>query len=644
MGDTPQARTDDLMRLATADLPTQRQRTVGHVVDCDGQRAVIAADVHEGIDYMENYWAVGQLISIREGTDRIVGQTYKVESCGERWAEHMANPLLIHIELIGEIKELPDGSVFFSSGIANYPRMGSVAHRIRSSDLEAIYANESENTITIGNLTQDAGIAAKINFDKLMSRHFAVVGSTGVGKSSAVSLILRKIIAARPDLRILILDPHNEFVSVFRTQSAVKHASDLHIPFWLFLFDEFREIVFRGQRGLSAESELLRDLVAEAKQRYTDNETIAPVRRGPSNAGYTADSPVPYRLSDLFKIIEERLGLLEGKHDKPILKSLRDRLTSISNDPRFTFTFGNANAGGDRMSEVVSDIFRVPHNGLPISVVDLSAIPSEVVNSVASVLCRMAFDLAVASQGGIQTLIVCEEAHRYIPADTEAGFWPTRQAIARIAKEGRKYGVYLGIITQRPSELDPTIFSQCNTVFAMRLTNQRDQHIIAGAMTNGAQTSVNFLSSITNRECIAFGEALKTPMRLTFETVPRDMLPGRHIADVQDAVRAGKEIDLQSVIRRMRESERRNAVEEDAEFISLSASLPQRETVQGPLRHKQAAPTTGRFSAAASDAVNRTPSAGREERPGHFDPNDPIPPRRQPGGGNSILSAFRSRS
>ncbi|GIL01619.1 MAG: ATPase [Alphaproteobacteria bacterium] len=612
---------------------SHRNRTEGRVVDCDGQRAIIMADVQQDVEFMENYWAVGQLVSIHEGGNRIVGQTYKVESAEARWADKAANTLLVHIELIGEIQQRQDGSLHFSGGITDYPRMGAVAHRIRSADLEAMYADETANTINVGTLTQDQSIPARVNCDRLMTRHFAVVGTTGVGKSSAVSLILRKVIEMRPELRVLILDPHNEFVCAFPSQSVVKNAGNLHLPFWLFQFDELREVVFRGQKGLGVETELLRDLITEAKERYAEAESAAatPVRRASARMGYTADSPVPFRLADVFRIIEERLGLLEGKSDKPVLKSLRDRLTSISNDPRFAFTFGNANAGGDRMGEIIADLFRIPQRGAPISVVDLSGIPSEVVNSVASVLCRLAFDLAVASQGAIQTLVVCEEAHRYIPSDPEAGFWPTRQAIARIAKEGRKYGVYLGIITQRPSELDPTIFSQCNTVFAMRLANQRDQRIIAGAMTNGAQTSVNFLSSIANRECIAFGEALKTPMRLTFETIARELLPGRHIADVQEAVRGGKGVDLAGVIRRMRETEKRAELDDEEEFMALTAGLPQREPTAPP-----PAPA-GRFTAAA--AAPRAPTRSILEDAGDQ------PARRTTGaGGNALLGAFRMRS
>ncbi len=562
---------------ATASGPLRR-RTQGFVVDCDGARAVIMAHVDKNVDYMENYWAVGQLVSIQEGANRIVGQTYHVESAEAQWSDAGVNTLLIHIELVGEIRTNRDGRLTFSTGIADYPRMGAIAHRIRASDLEAMHHNDGDMTISVGHLAQEPSIAAKVDLDRLTSRHFAIVGSTGTGKSTSVTLILHKIIAQRPDMRVLILDPHNEFSSAFMNEAMVQDANSLTLPFWLFTFEEFREIVFRGQKGLDSEAELLRDMISEAKQRYEGDARAAStlVKRNAMGTGFTADSPVPYRLADLFKVIDERLGQLDGKAIKPTLKVLRDRLVTISEDPRFAFTFSQPNAGGDRMREIVGDLFRVPHDGKPISVVDMSELPSEVVNSVASVLCRMAFDLAVASQGAIQTLVVCEEAHRYVPASQDAGFWPTRQAVARIAKEGRKYGVYLGMVTQRPSELDPTILSQCNTIFAMRLANQNDQKIIGDAMTNGAQTSINFISSLADRECIAFGEALKTPMRMVFETIPPENLPGSRIKAMQQQAREGHNIDLSAVIRRMRESNTRTQQAEHA-YPAEDRHLPQRE-------------------------------------------------------------------
>ena len=545
---------------AALDRELSRKRTRGYVVDCDGERAIFTSVANSSDEDKENYWSVGQLITIQVGVNRVVGLAYKVEAPAETWDYETDNQVRIHLELIGEIIAATDGNDKFTTGIANYPQMGCIAHRIRTDDLAIIYESDGDAVIKVGNLTQDRAVDAKIDLDKLLSRHFAVVGTTGVGKSTSVTLILRKIVETRPDIRVLILDPHNEFASAFPDHAVIADSSNLILPFWLFRLDEFAEVVFRGQTGFDAEIEILRDLIPQAKERFkaeASGVSHSLTRRAP-RSNMTADMPVPYRLADLLKLIDERLGLLDGKADKPILKSLQHKLETISNDPRFRFMF-DAGQGGDIMESIVSRLFRVPQEGKPICVLEMSGLPTEVVNSVASVLCRMAFDLAMNSDGGVQTLVVCEEAHRYIPSDLTGAFWPTRQAIARIAKEGRKYGVYLGIITQRPGELDPTILSQCNTIFAMRLGNQKDQEIIRGAVTNGAKSTISFLSSIANRECIAFGEAIHTPMRMTFETMSAKDLPGARIYEQQAAVKAGRDVSLSAVLRKMRQEDHRSA-------------------------------------------------------------------------------------
>ena len=140
------------------------------------------------------------------------------------------------------------------------------------------------------------------------------------------------------------------------------------------------------------------------------------------------------------------------------------RIQTFRNNPRYAFMFENANVGGDTMAEIISNLFRLPANGKPMTVMQLAGFPAEVVDSVVSVLCRMAFDFGLWSDGVAPLLFICEEAHRYASsAEAKTGFGPTRRALSRIAKEGRKYGVYLGLVTQRPYEIDPNIISQCNT-------------------------------------------------------------------------------------------------------------------------------------------------------------------------------------
>src|SRR5690606_32215266 len=161
-------------------------------------------------------------------------------------------------------------------------------------------------------------------------------------------------------------------------------------------------------------------------------------------------------------------------------------------------------------------------------------------------------ELAQWSEGRLKLLVMCEEAHRYMPADSRQGFAPTRDALARIAKEGRKYGCFLGIVTQRPGELDPTILSQCSTVFAMRLTNEQDKAIIRSAIADSSVSTLSFLSSMGQREAIAFGEGVATTMRLKFEKLDRSLLPGQQKGSDPTACPDGRDVDLAAIVNRLR--------------------------------------------------------------------------------------------
>ncbi|RLQ88144.1 ATP-binding protein [Notoacmeibacter ruber] len=546
----------------------KRNRAEGHVIQCDGENAIILAQGGADAAGSDDYWAVGQMISVRVNENRIVGFVYKVDTIETSWKPKAVNPLRIMIEIVGEVRPSSNGTATFSRGVTTYPYMGAIAHRIRAVDLEAMYATESDG-VTIGTLSQDDRVAAKIDVHKLLSRHFAVVGSTGVGKSTAIALLLRKIMESRDNLRALVLDPHNEFAAAFGDKALTIDANQLDLPYWMFRFEEFMEVVYRGHPAPTDEKDALQDLIPLAKQRYQSGgrpEASLLMRNQPEISNFTADTPVPYRMQDLLALVDERLGQLEGKEDRPHLRAIRNRLRTLLYDKRFHFMFGR-NAVSDCMQATIAKVFRLPINDKPICVFEMSNLPSEVVNAVVSVLCRIAFDLAVSSEGTIETLVLCEEAHRYIPADQSAGFLPTRLAISRIAKEGRKYGVHLGIVTQRPGELDQTILSQCSTIFAMRLANEFDQEIIRRASVGAARSTLSFLSSIANRECIAFGEAFHTPMRMQFETLSEDYLPGARIYEQQNAMTAGKKTpNLTRVIARMRQENSTNDEDNSASW------------------------------------------------------------------------------
>ncbi len=536
-------------------------RALGRVIACSGSRATIAASASGGT---LDGCAIGRLLSINLGTSRIVGLVYEMRALDRAWNEAGPNSIAVEVELLGEVVDGESGTARFDSGITTYPPIGAAAHRIRSRDLERIHDLGERKGVALGCLTQDASVSASVDIERLLSRHFAVLGTTGVGKSSAVALILRKAVEAKPNLRILILDPHNEYAHAFPENSARIDASTLDLPFWLFRFEEFADIVFRGRPPLEDEAEILREVIAVARSRYRVvsahdmardlgssvlKRPLEPGARKPGESSRATEMAAPYRLADLFAAIDELIGLHELRYPRTTLRALRVRLETLHGDPRYGFLFAHANSM-ETIAPVISQLFRVPHRGRPITVFQLAGLPSEVVNAVASSLARLAFDLAMASRGSYEILLLCEEAHRYVPQDQALGFAPTRQAIARIAKEGRKYGAYLGIVTQRPGELDPTILSQCSTVFAMRLGNDRDQEIIRAAIADASASTIAFLSSIGNREAIAFGEAVATTMRMRFSEQRPEELPA--MAGRSPAQTEQREPLVEELVARMR--------------------------------------------------------------------------------------------
>lgn len=534
------------------------ERFIGHLVACGGARGVVVAQASTAAVAASERWSVGSLITLHAAASRIVCFVYDMASDTLSWRDG-SNQVHIKIEFVGEIIDSPSGRPVFRRGIGEYPMLGTPAHLIRHNDLAAIYDLGERKSATIGTLAQDSTIPATVNIDDLLKKHFAVVGTTGAGKSVSTSILLRKALEAKSTLRILILDPHNEFTAPFRDVAMTLDANTLELPFWMFKFDELSEVVFRGRPPAEGEADFLRQAIVQAKSIYSTRATasagpttILKKAFSPDGGGATADTPVPYRIADIFKLIDEQIGKLEAKYNRLELRALKDRLDQLWHDPRYRFMFGKASLE-DTTEPLIANLFRVPQSGFPVTVVQLAGIPSDVVNSVVSVLARVAFDLSMLSAGRYEILVLCEEAHRYVPADVNRGFLPTRFAISRIAKEGRKYGCYLGVVTQRPGELDPTILSQCSTIFAMRLANDYDQEIIRAAIPDSSAGVLTFLSSMSNREAIAFGEGIATPMRVRFSNVDISLLPNNQMVDVvAQGLTTGGLLDLHGIVERMR--------------------------------------------------------------------------------------------
>jgi DNA helicase HerA-like ATPase len=391
-----------------------------------------------------------------------------------------------------------------------------------------VYQATASDTAAVGALYQDPEIPACIKVEDLLTKHFAVLGTTGVGKSSGVAVILDQVMRARPSVRIFLLDVHNEYAACFGERASVINPRNLKLPFWLFNLEEIADVIYGGRSPVDEEIEILAEVIPLAKSKYAQYKEASDrqiVKRSiGKGAGYTVDTPVPYMLQDLIALIDERMGRLENRVSRMHYHRLMTRIEAIRNDPRYAFMFENANVGGDMMGEILAHLFRLDPDGRPMTIMQLAGLPMEVVDAVVCVLCRLAFEFGIWSEGAIPLLFVCEEAHRYASADRSIGFTPTRRALSRIAREGRKHGIYLGLVTQRPAELDPTIISQCSTLFAMRMTNDRDQAFLAAAVSD-AVNLLTFVPSLGTGEVIAFGEGVPMPARMTFHSLPPERQP-----------------------------------------------------------------------------------------------------------------------
>ena len=471
---------------------------------------------------------VGKFMGLMSGGSLTVGM---ISEIGEQSAasDGRASHKCARLDLIGEVRAGGNGTARFQRGVTEYPSIGDGALLLTERELRLIYGAADHDRAHIGDLQQNSNIGVHIDIDQMVSRHFALLGTTGVGKSSGVAVILQKILETRPNLRIFLVDPHNEYTRCFGEKAQVLTPRNLRLPFWLFNFEETVDAFFGGRPGVEEEVEILSEVIPLAKAAYLQYragpERALVRKRDPRNIGFTADTPVPYRIEDLITLLDERMGKLENRSSRVVYHKLISRIQTFRHHPRYAFMFENANIGGDTMAEILGHLFRLPPEGKPMTIMQLAGFPAEVVDSVVSVLCRMAFDFGLWSEGIAPLLFVCEEAHRYAPSDKNVGFGPTKRALSRIAKEGRKYGVFLGLVTQRPAEIDPTIISQCSTLFVMRLANDRDQTLIRSAVSDAAANLLAFVPSLGIREVFTFGSGVALPTRMRFQELPPNLRP-----------------------------------------------------------------------------------------------------------------------
>ena len=487
---------------------------------------------------------IGTILKILTSKSIVVAMVSSLK-IGATDEEGMGDGCLANLNILGEITtNATTKETKFFRGVRSFPVLNEAIYNMSPEDLRLIFNKEKSPCIEIGRLQQDNSIVAKVRTDDLLSKHFAILGSTGSGKSCTVALVLQAILKENSMAHVVLFDPHNEYSKSFGNMAEVISNDSLDIPLWMFDFVETSELLTSDiEDHARAETEVLHDVLLKAKRLYdrsmkkgdTSSQTkMDDVEADLQRASHiTLDSPVPYRIRDVLKLLDHQMGKLENNSNLGPYKRLKRRIQMLMADPRYQFIFRNQ-ASPIPIENLVGRIFRIPVAGKPISILDFSGIPSEALNVVVSVVARLAFELATWSERRIPVLLVCEEAHRYIPADKSLGFHSTRRIIGRIAKEGRKYGVSLGIISQRPSELEASTLSQCSTIFSMRLSNELDQNFVRAAVPDGAAELLSFLPSLGTAETMVFGESVNLPMRIILNTLEEEYRPHSSSAEFTD--------------------------------------------------------------------------------------------------------------
>jgi hypothetical protein len=502
------------VRGAAPELPP-----IGQVVEIAGSSSQIRMKTETLLEMQQNpdpavamSGQVGSQVKMVVGTNWLIANVRTLAAAGD-------GEVVAEIDFLGEGSRSSNGTMSnFRRGVTRYPIPGSTVLPVSTDDLRSVFAADDSPHVEIGTVYPTDDIRGALYVDPMLSKHFAILGSTGTGKSTSVSLILHRISQLSPEGHIVMIDPHGEYSAAFKGCGELFNVDNLQLPYWLMNFEEHCEVLLTTHGAeRQRDADILAKCLLAARVKGKDMSQYGKV---------TVDSPIPYLLTDLTTILVNEMGKLDRAGDTLPFQRLKTKLDELKQDPRYTFMFSGMLVS-DSMPSFLSRLFRLPANGRPISIVDVSGVPSEITSVVVSVLARMVFDYAIWSRTEAQRplLLVCEEAHRYVPKGEAGAGQAVRKILERIAKEGRKYGVSLGLITQRPSDLAEGVLSQCGTIIAMRLNNERDQACVRAAMPEGARGFLDAIPALRNRECIVCGEGVAIPIRVRFDDLEPEKRP-----------------------------------------------------------------------------------------------------------------------
>jgi len=470
----------------------------------------------------------------------------------------------------------------FERGLSQHPNINDSVHLVTESDLRRIYGSIGDDQVVIGHLASAENIDVRLSLDALVTRHSAILGSTGAGKSTTVASLLRSIIrkdenVGSPGARILMLDIHGEYTKALADVATIFSATPsqgqepLFVPYWALEAGELLDFV---AGGLSEAHEIaFTDKIAELKEKGL----LSHPRAGVDARTLTVDSPVPFSLKKLwYELVDFETTTYEGPNrDAPALeadgdaetltppkykphamgakgpftntaaKGIRRPLNLLRSrllDRRYDFLLHPGDWEPDLTGSVTNDLDELLRRWLghdkQITILDLSGVPSTVLTRLIGSILRIVYEALFwsreKSEGGVERplLIVMEEAHRYLGPDAGT---VASEVVKRIAKEGRKYGVGAMVVSQRPAEVDETVLSQCGTIIALRLSNPVDRARVKGTLPDNLAGLMDLLPVLRTGEAIITGEAARLPVRCRIALPSQEHLPRSNDPKVTEA-------------------------------------------------------------------------------------------------------------
>ncbi|MEI6608290.1 MAG: ATP-binding protein [Deltaproteobacteria bacterium] len=448
-----------------------------------------------------------------------------IETPGEATARLPFAKRIARLTPIGSLRD--DGQ--FDRGVGRYPTTGAEVHAIGSADIAKMFERFQSKGFSVGTVATHPSLKVCLDPSNLFGRHFAILGQTGSGKSWTVASLVQRAVAVMPRAHIIILDLHGEYCWKRETtryyafaDAIVRHvdARELEIPYWLMTYAELCDLlVDHTDYSAHNQTAVFREVLSTL--RLAEGKKLGLART-------TLDTPVHFDLISLRNAIESRNGLepsaSTGKLVKGPLTGAFDnflmRLDSKLNDIRYDFLLKpKVRKDSESLVSLLRDFVGLGTPKTAVTVIDLSSVPFDVRPTVAAQIGRLAFEFNYwnPKYREFPILLICEEAHAYIPRASESQFAGSRKSMERIAKEGRKYGVGLAVVSQRPHEVSETVLAQCGSFICLRITNPDDQAYVRSLVPESEGDLVNVLAGLGRGEALVLGEAVPLPTRLQFD-------------------------------------------------------------------------------------------------------------------------------